>query len=327
MSSIDEPVIYSDDRVPYPADGIGYTGDTYPNNGANGVSVSSGSVSGSPAFRAGAGSGDEFGTIGLSAAISNSSTITGVIVPEPNLNGSVDSPGIPAPVGSVDGTLGHDGAVSGTTDIPDVTVTGVIGPRGSVIAFSGVAFSVSGTSDYRSTVSGDGAASGTVVGVISVTSDGVSGIAIVNSDVSGSLSVSGGSSGTAFGIGLTSGEPGYFGIVSDVSVINGDQSGAINVAGAVSGVSVSSGSVIREQLTKPKPKPSGYVWSFSGDAIPIRNPTGMVSALSAAIGTASGSQGFTSGITGTVDVLGQFTGRTRIREEDDMEILQLLELV
>jgi hypothetical protein len=71
------------------------------------------------------------------------------------------------------------------------------------------------------------------------------------------------------------------------------------------------------------PASGGYVWSFSGDATLI-DPSGLIDGLTQSVARVSGTIGHTGGTIGLIPTLGSATGQVRIREDDDMEILQLL---
>lgn len=326
--SIEAPVIYSDGRVRYDAGGVGYTGDTYPDNGASGTSVSAGSVIGSPSMAAGGVQPDDgFGKTDLDSAISNSSNSFAVIVAQPNLSGSTVSVSF-STTGNVSGTLGHDGSASGTSAVDEVSVTGsIIDVTGSGAFTVTVAGSAVGIGDFRSAVTAVSLSSGTVSVPVPELRGSLFGVVTVSAIAEGDKGTTGGTDSVNVSSSEVSGVPNVVSGASGTSVNAGDVSGVMDVSGSVSGTSGSSGVVSPLVRGTPQRKPPGYVWSFSGDATPIRNPTGMISALSGAIGSVGGSQGFAGSIKGGNVVAGSFIGRRRIREEDDMEILQLLELV
>jgi hypothetical protein len=341
-ASIDSGVLFGE--------GVGYvTGDSILGNTVVEVQSSGDEVTFTESYEPLTG---EVGYLGLVAGSSSVSGVVagvrggvGVVSASSVVSGSVS--GSPDVSGSVSDVSVTSGVVAGSIAVISGQVLTDTGTAGTVNGSPGIAGSITGTVINPGAVSGSAGYVGATLAtesVTGVTSGAVgyvgqaAGASSVAGSSSGDVGFSGDVSASSTTTGSVTGSEGNLGDFDSVIVSQGAVAGSAGYTGSVIGSSVASGTAggTAEEITiteqapgqqPPKRKPRGYVWSFSGDATPIRNPTGMVSALSAAIGSANGSQGFSGVAVGSVSVAGEFTGRRRIREEEDMEILQLLELV
>jgi len=97
--------------------------------------------------------------------------------------------------------------------------------------------------------------------------------------------------------------------------------------GGSSGTSSTVGAVVpfRQSVTPDAPASGGYAWSFSGDSTPIVDAYGVVDGISRSIGSiAAGVIGHIGHISVSAEAIGSVSGATRIREQDDIEFLELL---
>ena len=122
----------------------------------------------------------------------------------------------------------------------------------------------------------------------------------------------------------------FTGTTTGVSLSTGLVSGSPDLTGTSTGVSVSAGRV------SPAPSPpapdaptsGGYAWSFSGDATMILDVDGFVNGLVRSVAhVGSGITGHAGVIHGTISTENAVGGRVRIREDDDLEVLQVLGLI
>jgi hypothetical protein len=114
---IDEPVVYDDGRVPYPAFDIGYEGETFAGNRAVGVNASSGVVAGiaarSGSVAAVVGSvGVVAGVVAFTGAVAGASGATGAVAGAVGYTGSVT--GVSGTVGAGAGSVGFTGLIGGS---------------------------------------------------------------------------------------------------------------------------------------------------------------------------------------------------------------------
>jgi hypothetical protein len=99
--------------------------------------------------------------------------------------------------------------------------------------------------------------------------------------------------------------------------LNGSSSGTSSAVGAVV--------PLRQSVTPDAPASGGYAWSFSGDSTPIPDVYGVVDGISRFVGSvAAGVIGHIGHIQVSTVIVGSVSGSSRIREQDDMEVLELL---
>jgi len=72
--------------------------------------------------------------------------------------------------------------------------------------------------------------------------------------------------------------------------------------------------------------PAGYLWSFSGDAT-LPDLMSSIAGQVSSVGSVSGRVGLIGVVGGGSSSGGVSVGRVRIREDDDLEVLQLLGIV
>jgi hypothetical protein len=101
--------------------------------------------------------------------------------------------------------------------------------------------------------------------------------------------------------------------------LNGISSGTSSAVGAVA--------PLRQSVTPDAPASGGYAWSFSGDSTTILDVNGFIDGLARSSARVGGVIGHTGRTTATMPTEGYASGRVRIREDDDLELLQLLGLL
>jgi hypothetical protein len=154
----------------------------------------------------------------------------------------------------------------------------------------------------------------------------VQGAATGSPGISGAVEGANSSTGTVSGVASTDN---FTGTVAGVSVTAGTVTGSPAITGLVAGVSVSTGGITPVSPPAPPDLPAsgGYPWSFSGDATTILDVTGFIDGLAQSVAQVSGVIGRAGSATATIPTAGNVSGRVRIREDDDLEVLQLLGLL
>jgi hypothetical protein len=77
-------------------------------------------------------------------------------------------------------------------------------------------------------------------------------------------------------------------------------------------------------VTPDAPASGGYAWSFSGDSTQITDVFAVVDGISRSIGSTAGVIGYVGAVHALAPSMGSADGSVRIREQDDMEVLELL---
>jgi hypothetical protein len=154
----------------------------------------------------------------------------------------------------------------------------------------------------------------------------VQGAATGSPGISGAVEGANNSTGTVIGVASSDN---YSGFVVGTSLSSGNVTGSPAISGNISGVSVSTGGITLVSPPAPPDLPAsgGYVWSFSGDATTIIDLNGFIDGLTQSVARVGGTIGHTGSTINVIPTAGTITGRVRIREQDDLEVLELLGLL
>lgn len=305
-----------------------------------------------------------FGVVGYTGSISESQQSAGLAIGVAGYSGNVVA--ISIAVGFAGGSPQITDAISGESSAVGAVV-GVVSKSGNAISVSvsdGVAIGsvtffgfANGTNATAHTlfalpnldgfVSSNVASNGIVVGVEGNTgnvsnANASSGNVVGSVGYAGTISIAINSTGfvlgvvtyqgTVIGVGNSTGTVtgeiqviNLFGNVEGFSISSGNANGFPNLAGSIAATSISVGRV-RDILPQPNPEdsPATMPWFLSG-ARSFKINT--VNGVTESFGTARGVFGLVGVVRATNKTIGITSGRVRIREQDDLEVLELLGMI
>ena len=263
------------------------------------------------------------GVVGYLGTVTTVSLVTGLVIGFPQITDSVN--GESTTVGNVVGNVGKSGTTISVSASDGVAI-GNVTYFGATTSSNTSNGNVIGVEGNVGTTSGSNITAGTIFGNVGYVGNVIATISSAGSTV-GEVTYQGRVIGQSTSAGIVAGEIEVIalsGNVNGISVSSGFAVGVVAFSGSSAGISSSSGKVSDAPQSPIVDIPSTLPWLVGGRTSFRINILNGVTQSEGAVSGAIGFPGVTVGVSPSDGIV---LGFVRIREQDDLEVLELLGMI